>query len=325
MRVSSDTGTTVEVSMFSLMLARTAEVPDVSVVLCHWKTPVLTRSAIHVAETSFNQNSVEVIVVDNASSPANSVPDTFDSRCRVIRMMDNVGFARAANLGAKIARGRFLLFLNSDCFLLGDSGDAMVAALTEDCRLAVVGATTIESGDRRIIAAPALLTPFNHALGLLGASARARRILADACPKSVPYRFVPWVPAAALLVRREPFQEVGGFDESFIFYEEDEDFCWRLRRRGYEVGVSINATAQHEGGASSRLVQDWADKALCRAQARFCYKRGGWAAALSYGAMLTLVVAAKALSRRPSSLSAGCYDLLKTFWSGVPNSLPLPE
>src|SRR5206468_637236 len=64
-------------------------------------------------------------------------------------------------------------------------------------------------------------------------------------------RVVPWMKGAALAIRREAFEAVGGFDESFFMYFEDADLCYRLKAAGWEVHFAPVTTVVHVGGAST--------------------------------------------------------------------------
>jgi GT2 family glycosyltransferase len=65
-------------------------------------------------------------------------------------------------------------------------------------------------------------------------------------------RRVPWVLGAAQAIRREAFDAVGGFDESYVMYYEEVDLCYRMRRAGWETRFDPSATIMHVGGAATR-------------------------------------------------------------------------
>ncbi|MFP5287560.1 MAG: glycosyltransferase family 2 protein, partial [Thermoanaerobaculia bacterium] len=67
----------------------------------------------------------------------------------------------------------------------------------------------------------------------------------------VPAGEVPWVKGAALGVRREAFEAVGGFDETYFLYAEEMDLCWRMGAAGWEIRFTPEAEVVHEEGAST--------------------------------------------------------------------------
>lgn len=238
-------------------------VADVSVVVVSWNTrEYLARclAAIPVAAPSL---AVETIVVDNGSSDGTQamLAERFSQVC-LVQNAENVGFGRGSNIGARASRGRALLFLNSDCELAPSALATMLAALEADpalggvaCRLlnpdgtlqpsvheafpspwGVVGELFFRSSLRYVVYRSPVL---NRAL--LWPTRRRHRRAHD----------VAWAGAACMLVPREAFEAVGGFDEGFLMYCEDIDLCKRLRDRGYRLRYLPEASAVHHWGRST--------------------------------------------------------------------------
>jgi GT2 family glycosyltransferase len=98
-----------------------------------------------------------------------------------------------------------------------------------------------------------------------------RRRYLGSWPHDAP-RIVPWVLGAALVIRREAFEEVGGFDESFFMYSEEVDFCYRVRSRGWETHFAPVTDVTHEGSASTRQQRTAMLREYCAGLTRF-YRR----------------------------------------------------
>jgi GT2 family glycosyltransferase len=255
--------------------------------------------------------SAEIIVVDNGSSSDRLPVTTPRALVEIVRNATNRGFAAACNQAVIRARGDLLLFLNSDAELMPDSLEALVSVLERAPELAAVGA--VEQPPSGPLASPArrFLGPLDHAAGISGIP--FLRCARDSLP--VPTANVveaPWLRASALLVRARVFRAVGGFDEGFFFYEEDEDLCWRLRRRGHRVAVCRDAVVRHVGGLSVSAEGAWPWLSLHRSQLRFVSRRAGRGAVWLYRLSVSLVASAKAIARpsaRPRLLS-----LLRHLW-----------
>jgi GT2 family glycosyltransferase len=293
--------------------------PDVSVVVVHWNTPQLLRACILSMRDGLRDVESEVIVVDNGSDKDLRPPLWPAPGLQVIHLEENRGFAAAANRGAMRARGRLVLFVNSDVELTPHSAARLTRALDGDSRLAAVAAAARDRQGNDRDPAMRFLTPLNQAAGLLGLGGRAARAeradASGATARSV--RTVPWARASTMLVRRDAFVAVGGFDEGFFFYEEDEDLCWRLRRRGYRIGVVDAVRVRDVGGASTALAGDWPALELYRGQLRFVRRRFGRSGALLYRMTVSVALAAKLLAgraRREQRL------VLKSIWT-LPRAL----
>lgn len=200
------------------------------------------------AELASLSEGAEIIVVDNASTDDSlSLISKDFPQIRIICLPENSGFAKAANHGAKVSFGQYLLFLNNDIEIKPGSLSQLVTFLTAHSDYALV--------------APAVFNPdgsfqlsFGFDLNLF--SEFFLKYLAQAyyalvyrfCPSKMP-RDIDWASGVALLIRRPAFFEIGGFDERYFLYIEDADLGLRLRRAGYKIRYLPEAKIVHHRGA----------------------------------------------------------------------------
>lgn len=227
----------------------------------------------------------------------------------------NLGYARAANRGAEGASSRFLLFLNSDTVMEEDVITPLAAALEADSALAIAGPRLVHPDGTHQSSTHGFPTALKEVLRLfprlksrLEDAAAVRRIgerverarpshlLARYTPADRPRR-VPEVTGACILIRRDVFEEVGGFDPRFFLYLEEADLCWRAGRRGYGVLYVPGARLVHRlHGASAPRGAELPDRVLLeryRSLFLFYRKNRGSARCLLLRALLSSVLAAR--------------------------------
>jgi GT2 family glycosyltransferase len=187
----------------------------------------------------------EVVLVDNGSAEART--RRFLRRLRErrgVRVLDCPGpfnFSRLCNAGARQASGRYLLFLNNDTEVLTPDWLEQLLALATLPEVGAAGATLLYP-DRTIQHAgifPRTDGLWDHAhrgcpADHAGDRGELRRV-----------RAVPAVTAACLLIRRDRFRSLGGFDEGMPLAMGDVDLCCRLRRRGLHVAITPHARLLH--------------------------------------------------------------------------------
>jgi N-acetylglucosaminyl-diphospho-decaprenol L-rhamnosyltransferase len=193
----------------------------------------------------------DLVVVDNASTDGSAGAVT---GAKLIRNRRNLGFATAANQGVRATSAPFVILLNPDAVVRPGAISALATALGEHPRAGAVGALvlnpdgTVQPTKR---AFPTLWQSVLHGLvGLVwpGNPGTRAYTLADAsfdAPATV-----GWVAGTAVALRREAFEEVGGFDERFFFFVEDVDLCRRLWDAGWEVWFEPRAVVEHAWGTS---------------------------------------------------------------------------
>lgn len=202
----------------------------------------------------------ELVIVDNGSTAEETRRiddlDAAEPRVRVLRGQGNVGFARAANLGARAATGDLIVFLNPDAFLQAGCIEELARAISGRPVPCVVGGRVLncdrteQRGARR-----GDITPIS---ALMSLSHLAQHVPAwrryevhwetEATPDTV--AVIPTISGACFCMRREDFDAVGGFDEGYFLHVEDVDLCWRVRKAGGQVLFQPKAEVIHVGHTS---------------------------------------------------------------------------
>lgn len=208
----------------------------------------LTRACLKALAATIAGKAVEVIVIDNASSDA--TPEAcpflgkqlFGTAFRYHRSSTNLNFGPASNLGAKLAKGKFLIFLNNDTIPLQGWYQPLIDDFLSWPDIAATG--------------PLLLYPESEPFGftvqhlgvfvspILRVGHLYEGIPAD-CALAKKRRFFQIITAACMVMRRSLFMEAGLFDENYVNGFEDVDLCARLSAKGYRMTVNPQARVVH--------------------------------------------------------------------------------
>jgi O-antigen biosynthesis protein len=194
-----------------------------------------------------NFEDTEVVVVNNGSTDeTREVLSHFEGFVRVVENETNRGFVDACNQGAEVARGRFLVFLNNDTFVLPGWLDALLETVERDARAGAVGSLFLYP-DGRIQEAGAILWSNGAAFHYGWGRSPDDRRFAFA-------REVDYCSGASLLIRRELFERLGGFDRRYApAYYEDADLCMGVRSLGFKVIYQpLSRLIHYEGATAGR-------------------------------------------------------------------------
>jgi O-antigen biosynthesis protein len=197
----------------------------------------------------------EIILIDDGSTdgtrewlrglaPSNASASPDKSRFRVLLNERNLGYAMTNNRAAQVARGEFLVLLNSDLVLLPHWLEPMLEAH----RLLGPRAGLIGNVQRN--AANGAVDHAGISITSTGKPVHVRRLPPFFIRLFQPIRPVAAVTAACLLVARDLWQELGGFDETFINGGEDIDLCFRARTLGRTNVVALRSVVRHHVSAS---------------------------------------------------------------------------
>jgi GT2 family glycosyltransferase len=226
-----------------------------AVAIINWNTRDLLRTCL---ETCLAEGPVEIVVVDNGS---------YDGSIDMVRrefpevhlkvLPSNPGYGAASNVAFRLCRAPYVLLLNSDTEVRPGALAALSQALEDRPHTGIVG-PKLENPDgslqRSVFTFP---SPYISLLKRQPVAGLVSRLpgLREHYPLSFKHdreRRVPWVLGAAQAIRREAFEAVGGFDESYVMYYEEVDLCYRMRRAGWDTRFVPCATVMHVGGAATR-------------------------------------------------------------------------
>ncbi len=260
--------------------------PELSVCIVNWNT----RTDLELAVSSVLQADLglatEVIVLDNASSDGSA--DMIAARfpeVRLLRSPENLGFARGYNRAAGEAAGRYLLLLNPDTVTRPGALRTLYAFLEANPKAGAAGPRLLNRDESlqfscRRFPRPVAALFRNTPLGKLFPRNRyTREYLMTDWGHDAP-RDVDWISGAAMCIRRETWEQVGGFDEGFFMYAEDMDWCLRAHRAGWGISYVPQAVVMHCIGRSSDQVPVRMVIQFHRSMARFYLKHyaPGWPA-----------------------------------------------
>lgn len=231
---------------------------DVSVIIVNYNTAHLLGRLFDCLGAARGALSIEVIVVDNASTDSSvALLRTSYRDIQVIENKLNVGFGRANNQAVKGARGRYILLLNTDAFVSHDTLAKTIDYMDKNIGCGVLGAKLVGADGSLQPSCRYFPTPWNvfvHSMGLQRYF-RGVRLVDDMAWDHSSIRECDWVPGCYYLIRRQVIDEVGLFDPRYFLYYEEVDHCRAVRSAGWTVTFYPFTTVEHIGGESAESVE----------------------------------------------------------------------
>lgn len=242
---------------------------DLSLIIVNWNTKKLLEQCLASIYRFTKNVDFEVIVVDNGSkdgSPA-MVKKKF-TKAKLILNKSNLGFTKANNQGIKEAKGKFIMLLNSDTYLIENSLKKLVEKArtiegstlprVEPLKMGGLG-TQLLNEDCSIQQSagffPHLLQVFwwMSFIDDLPGGWLLKPFHVDHDSFYQKDRQVDWVTGAAMLVPKEVVEEIGGLDENIFMYGEEVDWCYRIKKAGYKVFFTHATKIIHIGRGSQTV------------------------------------------------------------------------
>ncbi|MFA5163067.1 MAG: glycosyltransferase family 2 protein [Patescibacteria group bacterium] len=250
---------------------------DFSFIIINYRTLDLSRNCLDSLFNYLpNDKSWEIILIDNCSNDdsAPRLKQKFQERLTFIQNDTNRGFAGANNQGAQIAKGKYLFFLNSDTEIKENILPPLKQLLESKTEIGVL--------------APKVLNPEGKwQFGACGRQQTLKNLFLQNTKanwlrsKKADYWETDWVSGAALIIRRDVFMSIKGWDEKFFLYLEDTDLCLRTRKSGYLVVICPSASLIHYGGKSP---------ARQRSRRRYYYFSQNYFFKKHYGLLASLIM-----------------------------------
>jgi len=211
---------------------------DVSVIVINWNTrDYLVRCLDSLENGGLAGVNAEVWVIDNASTDGSA--EVVRARYPWVRLCANrvnLGFAAANNAIMRVAAGRLLFLLNADMLVPRGLIAALASRLQARPEVGVAACRQIDGNGRQLES-----YVFHYLEGRIpDAAALPPRPSGDAAEVEA-----AWVWGSAMMVKRDVFAQLGGFDERFFLYYEDLDWCWRIRRAGWKIICYLDLHVVH--------------------------------------------------------------------------------
>jgi N-acetylglucosaminyl-diphospho-decaprenol L-rhamnosyltransferase len=226
-----------------------------SIILINYNGAAVLHDCLSSIENHTDFCNRELIIVDNSSADSSIkiIQENFFSVV-LIRSPVNLGFGKANNLAVKHSQGEHLLFLNTDTILIENTPQILSNYLTQNKAVGAVSARiTFEDGSYQLSCGtrPNLAIEFIDKIryGLDKRWHSTFSIIYDRQYSLV--REMGWLTGACLMIRRDVFEQLGGFDESFFMYFEDKDICKRVHEAGWKVVYYPKTSLIHLLGGSS--------------------------------------------------------------------------
>lgn len=230
----------------------------VDCVVVNWNGGQLIRECVESVQTFGHQIS-RLFLVDNGSTDGSIGCLPEHNRLNVIETGQNLGFAKACNLGAGFGSSRYILFLNPDARLVDYSLKHLIHFMDSAAAksVGICGAQLIDEYDQiqeSCFNFTDTSTYIGHALGLDG---KLKPFLTPT-RSQIDYtksQYVDQPIGAFFLIRRALFEELSGFDEQFFVYYEEVDLALRAKQIGWKSYFFAQTVAYHKGGGVSERVK----------------------------------------------------------------------
>jgi GT2 family glycosyltransferase len=224
--------------------------PLVSIIIPHWNGIDIINECLESIHKSTYPN-FEIIVVDNNSTDdsVSFIKKKFP-KVELFENIKNEGYAGGCNRGAKIAKGKYLVFLNNDTIQISNWVEPLVELLEKTKNIAAAQPKILNYYDKK---------KFDYAggaggkmdfLGFPFARGRIFNVQEFDLKQYESNEKIFWSSGTAFMVRKEAFEEVGGFDEIFFAHMEEIDLCWRFHLAGYLVWSVSQSVIYHKNAVT---------------------------------------------------------------------------
>ncbi|MBB3187833.1 glycosyltransferase family 2 protein [Microbacter margulisiae] len=229
---------------------------DVSIIIVNYNTKALLHNCLQSVMEQTRDVHYEIIVVDNASADGSveMIQEKFPA-VTLLAENTNWGFGRANNIGAKIAKGKYLFLLNSDTLIRNNAIKTLVDFLESNPRAGICGAQLLNQD-------LSLATSFQRLPSLMAEwkVCFAPFLLSKKQPVySNPVK-AGFVSGADLMIRKSLFDQLQGFDPDFFLYFEETELTYRSKKAGYSVWFIPTAEIIHFGEQSGEPEAKKVDK-----------------------------------------------------------------
>ncbi|MEE9430473.1 MAG: glycosyltransferase [Melioribacteraceae bacterium] len=237
---------------------------DLSIIIVNYNVKEFLLNLLASLEKASQNITTEIIVVDNNSTD-DSIAAVEQKYTSVITIenKNNVGFGKANNQGLEIAKGKNILLINPDTLVKEDTLETMIKFLADNTEVGIAGCKvlnpdgTLQLACRRSFPRP--WVSFTKVVGLSKMFPQSKLF----AQYNLTYldenesNEVDAISGSFMMLKKEVYNKVGGFDKDFFMYGEDLDLCYRIQQTGYKVFyVSTTEIIHYKGESTKRSAID---------------------------------------------------------------------
>lgn len=237
--------------------------PKLDIVIVNWNAGDYLYECVTSIKKAINKNFIlsNILIVDNASIDSSLEKiETNGLPIKIIKNIENIGFAKASNQGAKVSNADYLLMLNPDTRLYENSLSAPIEFMEkeENKNIGIIGIQILNDKNeisRNCARFPSPISLISRSLGIdkLFPKIIHGHFISEWDHKE--NRIVDQVMGSFFLIRKKLFDELEGYDERFFVYYEDLDLALRARKKGYFSYYLSDAQFYHKGGGVTENVK----------------------------------------------------------------------
>lgn len=226
----------------------TKDYADISVIILNWNKSLLTIQCVTTLMASLTDTRLkyEVVIVDNGSNPSDyfNLIESLGNKCKIIRNAENKFYGEANNIGVEASVGKNVLFLNNDAFVTESTVKEMMALIDED-NVGGIGA--------KLLFPNGVLQEAGGKISACGQVTQVGKGLEHHEAMYTDIREVDYCSAACLLMNKQFFLDIGGFDYLYEpAYFEDTDLCTKIKLFGKKMLLQPKAITYHVENLTSR-------------------------------------------------------------------------
>lgn len=221
---------------------------DLSIIILNYNTRELLDACLSSIFNNTKGLTYEAIVVDNDSNDGSvELVKKKYPQALLIQNQKNLGYSAGNNIGVKKAQGNYILLLNSDTQIIGDSLNIMVKSISDHKQVGILGPRIVHPDQ-----SPQKSVGNFYSLAMITLAMFGGEKLGWGRRSPEKFCFADWVSGACLMVRKEVFEEIGYLDEKLFMYMEEVEFCYRAKQKGILTAYEPKASIIHKNLGSSQ-------------------------------------------------------------------------
>lgn len=237
---------------------------DISIIYINYNTIDLIKDSIDSVIKKTSGLTYEIIVVDNNTQDLRLLLSLYHN-IRIVQLKENLGFGRANNAGAEIAKGDFLFFLNPDTLLINNAIKEIFDVIKRDKKAGVVGGNLYGMDGSPIHSYNDDFFTWKQVVNKVWNRNVCKK---DGIKRQFNFTnstmIVGYVTGADLMISHNLFKKIGGFNKRMFMYFEDVDLCYKAKREGFYCINVPSAKIKHLEGQSLSFIKDADIRALRR-------------------------------------------------------------